>query len=360
MKDVARLAGVSTSTVSAVINNSVPVSPKRLKKVLDAMAALDYHPDEVARSLKKGRTKAVGVIVPDITNAFYPEVICGVEEAAREHGYAVLLCDSGENPKHESEHLSTLFSRRVDGVLIASCANSTAYEAIVRRRFPVVFFDRIPSAAGEDTVSTDNIQAGYIAARHLIDLGHERIAMLVGHLGLSPHRDRLEGFRKAMQEANLPIRDEYLIAGQLQVANGFEDSLRILELPTKPTAIMVSNNKLLLGLLQALDERGVSIPKDISVLGFDDYAWNRYFNPSLTAIAQPTYEIGRRAFELLLQIIDKERNLSTSKKQIRLKAELRVRNSTAPVGGHSNLKKPAYTRPLGSTAFSGRPANRKS
>ncbi len=347
MKDVARLAGVSTSTVSAVINNSVPVSPKRLKKVLDAMAALDYHPDEVARSLKKGRTKAVGVIVPDITNAFYPEVICGVEASAREHGYAVLLCDSGEDPAHETEHLSTLFSRRVDGVLVAGCANSTAYEAIVRRRFPVVFFDRIPPTATQDTVSSDNVQAGYIAARHLIDLGHERIAMLVGHLGLSPHRDRLEGFRKAMQEANLPIRDEYLIAGQLQVANGFEDSLRILALPTKPTAIMVSNNKLLLGLLQALDERRVLIPKDISVLGFDDYAWNRYFSPSLTAIAQPTYEMGRKAFELLLHILNPGENTGTPERQILLNAELRIRNSTAPVADSSKVKNPSITHPPG-------------
>ncbi len=339
MVDVARLAGVSTSTVSAVINNSVPVSAARTKKVLDAMAALDYHPDEIARSLKKGRTKAVGVIVPDITNAFYPEVICGVEAAARQHGYAVLLCDSGEDPANENEHLSTLFSRRVDGVLVASCANSTAYEAIVRRRFPVVFFDRIPPTAMEDTVSSDNVQAGYIAARHLIELGHERISMLVGHLGLSPHRDRLEGFRKAMQEANLPIRDEFLIAGQLQVENGFEDSMRMLSLSVKPTAIMVSNNKLLLGLLEALDQRGILIPKEMSVLGFDDYPWNKHFNPSLTAIAQPTYEMGRRAFELLLQIINKDENLGRAERQVRLSAELRIRNSTAAIAGVSKTKK---------------------
>ena len=305
--------------------------PTAQKKVLDAMAALDYHPDEVARSLKKGRTKAVGVIVPDITNAFYPEFVCGVEECAREHGYAVLLCDSSENPASENEHLSTLFSRRVDGVLIATCAKSTAYEAIVRRRFPVVFYDRIPSAVREYTVSTDNVNAGYIAAKHLISLGHERIAMLVGDLGLSPHADRLEGFRKAMQEANLAIRDESLIAGQIQVSNGFQDSMRMLELRTKPTAIMVSNNKLLLGLLQALEEHQVSIPKDISVLGFDDYTWNKYFNPSLTAIAQPTYEMGRKAFQLLLQIVEREKYPEISQPNIRLNAELRIRNSTAPI-----------------------------
>ena len=253
MKDVARLAGVSTSTVSAVmINTSVPVSAHRKKKVLDAMAALDYHPDEVARSLKKGRTKAVGVIVPDITNAFYPEFVCGVEECAREHGYAVLLCDSSENPAFENEHVIRCFR---DGwiALIATCANSTAYEAIVRRHSSDLY-DRFPSAVREYTVCTDNVNAGYIAANHLISLGHERIAMLVGNLGLSPHADRLEGFRIAMQEANLAIRDEFLIAGQMQVSNGFQDGMRMLELRTKPTAIMVSNNKFFLGLLQALEE----------------------------------------------------------------------------------------------------------
>jgi LacI family transcriptional regulator len=330
MRDVARLAGVSTSTVSAVINDSVPVTPERKNRVLSAMEALDYHPDEVARSLKKGRTKAIGVIVPDITNAFYPEVIRGLEAAAREHGYAVLLCDSTEDPANEHDHLSTLFARRVDGVILACCASSTAYEAIVRRRFPVVFVDRLPEALTEGSVSTDNIGAGHMATRHLIDLGHKRIAMLVGHLGLSPHRDRLEGFRKAMQEANLPIRDEYLISGQVQMTHGFDATLQVLNLHEMPTAIMASNNKLLLGLLQALNERSIQIPKQLSILGFDDYAWNKYFSPTLTAVAQSTNEMGRRAFELLLRIIEREPGQELPEKQIRLSAELRIRTSTAP------------------------------
>jgi LacI family transcriptional regulator len=335
MRDVARLAGVSTSTVSAVINDAVPVTPERKNRVLSAMEALDYHPDEVARSLKKGRTKAIGVIVPDITNAFYPEVIQGLEAAAREHGYAVLLCDSIEDPALENDHLSTLFARRVDGVILACCANSTAYEAIVRRRFPVVFVDRLPESLAEGSVTTDNVEAGHRAARHLIDLGHKRIAMLVGHLGLSPHRDRLEGFRKAMQEANLPIRDEYLITGQVQMTNGFDATLQVLNLREKPTAIMASNNKLLLGLLQALDEKAIQIPNQLSVLGFDDYAWNKHFSPKLTAVAQATNEMGRQAFELLLRIIAREPGQELKGKQIRLPAELKIRASTAPPSAES-------------------------
>ena len=164
MREVARLAGVSTSTVSAVINQTVPVSSKRKKKVLDAMAALDYHPDAVARSLKTGKTNVIGVVVPDITNAFYPEVVRGIEEAAQAAGYSVLLCDSNEDPKIEDRHLANLFSRRVDGVLLACCADSKAYNTMVQRRFPMVFVDRLPNSAVEGTVSTDNVQAGYIAA----------------------------------------------------------------------------------------------------------------------------------------------------------------------------------------------------
>lgn len=330
MRDVARLAGVSTSTVSAVINGTVPVSTKRKARVLEAMTALDYHADAVARSLKTGKTNVIGIVVPDITNAFYPEVVRGVEEAARSSGYSVLLCDSSEDPQMEERHLATLSSRRVDGVLLACCANSTASDRIVRHRFPMVFVDRVPLGLAERTVSTDNIQAGYAAAKHLIDLGHERIAIVAGHLGLSPHRDRLEGFRKAMQESNAPIRNEYLVSGGVQIEDGLNDSLGLLNLPTPPTAIMVSNNKLLLGVLQALDEKRIAVPQQLSLIGFDDYIWNKYFSPSLTAVAQSTYEMGKRSFELLLQSINRSKNQELPEKHILLTAELRVRKSTAP------------------------------
>lgn len=247
MRDVARLAGVSTSTVSAVINESVSVSAKRKERVLAAMSALDYQPDAIARSLKTGRSNAIGVIVPDITNTFYPEVIRAVELAAQAAGYSVLLCDSNEDRTAEERHLSALFSRRVDGVILACCANSRASELTARRHIPVIFIDRLPASAAVNSVCTDNVAAGQLATEHLIKLGHKRIGMLAGHLGLSPHHDRLEGFRKAMQEAHLPILDEYLIEGNVQVEDGVEAGHRLLGLPDPPTAILASNNNLLLG-----------------------------------------------------------------------------------------------------------------
>lgn len=329
MRDVARLAGVSTSTVSAVLNGTVPVSPERKKRVLEAMAALDYHPDAIARSLKTGKSNVLGIVVPDITNAFYPEVVRGAEEAAQSAGYSVLLCDSNENPQTEERHLATLFSRRVDGVLLASCVNSIAYQTMVNRRFPMVFVDRLPPAMVDGTVSTDNVQAGYLAAKHLIDLGHERIGMVVGHLGLSPHRDRLEGFRKAMQESHFPILDECLISGGVQIEDGLAAGHRLLDLAVPPTALMVSNNTLMLGILQALEEKKISVPRQLSVVGFDDYIWNRYFNPSLTSVAQRTHEMGKKSVELLLGIINGRENEPLPEMHIRLNAELRIRNSTS-------------------------------
>jgi LacI family transcriptional regulator len=328
MRDVARLAGVSTSTVSAVINDSVAVSTQRKARVVAAMSALDYHPDAIARSLKTGRSNAIGVIVPDITNTFYPEVIRSVELSAQAAGYSVLLCDSNEDRTVEERHLSALFSRRVDGVILACCASSRANELTARRGTPVIFIDRLPASAAINSVSADNVAAGQLAAQHLIELGHKRIGMLAGHLALSPHHDRLEGFRKAMQAAHLPILDEYLIAGNVQVEDGIAAGRCLLDLPQPPTAVLASNNKLLLGLLQAVEERNIAIPKDLSVLGFDDYLWNMHFNPRLTAVAQPTAEIGRKSFELLQQLMQNPQEDAVPM-HVLIPAELRVRSSTA-------------------------------
>jgi DNA-binding LacI/PurR family transcriptional regulator len=329
MRDVARLAGVSTATVSGVINCAATVSPERRSRVEMAMLALDYQPDAIARSLKTGKSNTIGIIVPDITNAFYPEVIRGAEEAALESGYSVLLCDSSENSQIEERHLSVLVSRRVDGILLVTSINSRAHEKIARQSVPIVFVDHLPPVTTAHTVCTDNVQAGQLAAEHLIHLGHRRIGMIAGSLTLSSHRDRLEGFRKAMQENHLPIFDEHLICGDAHVEDGLAAGHRLLDLSSPPTAIMATTYKLLLGLLQAADERGVVIPNELSVLGFDDYLWNRHFNPTLTAVAQTTHEMGKRSFELLRQLIQNPTEETTKPMHVLLPAELRVRKSTA-------------------------------
>jgi len=330
MRDVARLAGVSVATVSAVINASATVSEVRSKRVREAMEALDYYPDQVARSLKVGRTNVVGMVVPDITNIFFPQLIRGTEDAARQNGYSVILCDSNEDPEEERRHLDTLFSRRVDGVLIACSDPAAGYEHLMRRRFPIVFVDRIPRGTIHAGVSTDNVEAGLRATNHLIELGHERIAFITGHLGHSPHYGRLEGFRKAMQAKGLPIRDEFLREGDLEIETGRRLGLELLSLNPRPTAIITSNNRMLLGLTGAFTELGIPCPAGVSVVGFDDSVWTEHFSPGLTVMAQPAFEIGKAAFAMLLSRMQPADGEVSNDPGLRLfPAELRLRGSTA-------------------------------
>lgn len=336
MRDVARLAGVSIATVSAVINGTARVSPALTQRVQKAMEALDYHPDQVARSLKVGKTHVIGMIIPDVTNEFFPAVMDGVEDVARQHDYSVMLCNSNEDPEQEQRHLNTLFSRRVDGVLLACADPSSAYDRLVRRRFPIVFVDRIPQGAKCCAVSTDNAGAAHMAVRHLIDLGHERIAIVGGPTVLSPFVGRLEGFRRAMQEAHLAIRDEYVKETTSRVEAGHIAALELLRLPEPPTAVFASNNKLLLGLVRAIFELGLTIPRQLSVVGFDDFPGAEYFNPALTAVAQPMHELGRTAMQLLLGMMEDDTARDRADSEIvLLKGELRIRQSTAPPGGVS-------------------------
>lgn len=330
IQDVARLANVSVATVSAVINASAVVSPARAKSVRDAMEALDYHPDQVARSLKTGKTHAIGMVIPDITNPFYPEVMRGAEEAAERAGYSIIFCNANENPEQERRGLQTLISRRVDGALIACCGNSLAsYETVSRRGIPAVFLDRFPDNVNAARISTDNFKAGHVATRHLIELGHERIAIVAGRMQLSPHVQRVEGFRKAMQEAGLPVRDEYFRTGSLSSETGYEIGMELLALERRPTAIFSTNNKTLLGLVRALGELQVACPGEISILGFDDFAWTENFRPKITTVVQPAQDLGRRAIEMLIhQIETKEQDDARVYEPVLLEAELRVREST--------------------------------
>lgn len=327
MRDVARLADVAVSTVSALINGAPKVSQARADRIRRAMRELDYHPDQIARSLKVGRTHTIGVVIPDITNAFYPSVFRGIEDAARSAGYGVLLCNSNESAEQEQLQLSMLISRRVDGVILACSSGSNAHSETSQSRVPLVFVDRISEKVLGGAVCTDNAEAARVATRHLIDLGHRRIALLAGDLTLSPHAERLGGFRQAMRKAGLAIRDEYLCPGGAQVADTRRSAGSLLETSAPPTAIIASNSKLLLGLLHAVRERDINVPRDLSILTFDEAEWSEYLDPPITAMVQPAYDMGRRAFEFL-----KDRIVSAvaggTDRVMRLPAKLHVRGST--------------------------------
>jgi LacI family transcriptional regulator, galactose operon repressor len=329
--DVARLAGVSIATVSAVVNKKGRVSPELTRRVQKALQALDYQPHRLARSLKVQRTSTVGIVIPDVTNLFFAEVVRGVENEARGYGYSIILCDSNDDRQQELTNLDTLYSWRVDGVLLAPADGQAGYDRLDRRRFPVVFLDRIPPGYTGPAVTTDNFDGAYQATRHLITLGHTRLATIVGRLDLSNARDRLEGFRKALQEAGLPLHDQYLQEGDFQLASGYRCGLHLLRLPTPPTAIFSCSNKMTLGLMSAVNELGIRCPEEVSILGFDDFDWAAYFSPRLTTVAQPTHEIGKQAMRMLIREIQEAGRPETNGQSgiVVLKPELIIRDSTA-------------------------------
>jgi LacI family transcriptional regulator len=339
IRDVARLAGVSVATVSAVINGKGWVSERLAHRVQNAVRALNYHPDHVARSLRLRQTRTIGTVMPQIESPFFTEVLRGVEDVACRGGYSVLICNSRGDASQEKNHLTNLLSRRVDGILLASADPHFAYHWISSRHCPLVLFDRIPGGFKGTVVTTDSVKASFQATNHLISLGHRRIATVAGPPGISTSTERTEGFRKAMGEAGLPIPDEYLMCGRFRVDGGYQCALELIRLPRPPTAIFSMNYEMALGVMRALAEARIECPRQVSLLGFDDFvagiddfSWATLLSPKLTTVAQPSYELGRKAMELLLKKIVgcKSGQEDLEDGIVRLPAELRIRESTAP------------------------------
>lgn len=338
MRDVARLAGVSVATVSAVANGKQVVSPPLVKRVQDAMRALDYHPDQVARSLKVRRTTTIGVVIPDFSSSFFVDVVRGAEDAVRTSGYSLLLCNSNDDSAQEQRHIRLLLSRRVDGILLASTGPYSAGNHHARSTTPTVLFDRVPHDYRGPAVMINNQEAAYEATQHLIRLGHANIAFIAGRLEVSTGSDRAEGFRQALADAHLALPTQYFKRGDFTTEGGYRGGLELLRLDEPPTAILSSSGAMTIGLLRAIQELGVRCPQQVSILGFDEpapdtfgFSFGTLLKPQLTVVAQPGYEMGKRAARMLLEMLSDEEGgeASSGERVVTLKAEIRIRNSTA-------------------------------
>jgi LacI family transcriptional regulator len=329
IRDVARLARVSIATVSAVLTAKKPVSADLRGRIEEAMRALDYYPDHVARSLKMGSTNVVGMVIPDVSNPFFTELMRGAEEEARRCGISVMLSNTDGDPAIEHMQLNRLLARRVDGILLSWADSFAPWERLERHKIPFVFLDRVPLGFKGAAVVLDNCAAAAEATRYLIGLGHRRIAIIAGSQKVSPGIARLEGFRVAMESAQLTVRQQYVRYGDFSIDGGYQAGLELIALPSAPTAIVSCNNKMTLGLMRAMAEQRVACPMAISVLGFDDFEWSANFSPRLTTMGQPTRAMGRKAMEMLLdQVKGTEQYVSPG--TITFKGELNIRDSTAP------------------------------
>lgn len=307
MADVARSAGVSVATVSHVLNDTRPVLPHTRQAVLEAVEELGYTPNTLARSLVTSRTRSIGLAVSAISNPYFTEILQGVEAAALEHGYSLLIADPHDDPEHERKVVQLLHERRVDGMIVAPSADPHELVAyLTRHDVPAVFLDRVVDSPGNhtqrfDQVCADSAEPTAQLVTHLAGLGHRRIALVAGRPGLSTTGERITGYRHGLAAAGFPYDERLVVHGDSESAGGERATAALLSLAAPPTALVTANNAMTIGALRALRERGLSVPDDIALCCFDDFAWADLFTPRLTAIAQPSREIGAQAVRVLLE-----------------------------------------------------------
>ncbi|MEU6572864.1 LacI family DNA-binding transcriptional regulator [Streptomyces sp. NPDC046805] len=309
MADVARSAGVSVATVSHVLNGTRPVLPDTRQAVLDAIDELGYTPNTLARSLVTSRTRSIGLAVSAISNPYFTEILQGVEAAALEQGYSLLIADPHDDPEHERKVVQLLHERRVDGMIVTPSADPRALVAYLgRHAVPTVFLDRVPdlrAAHGDalprfDQVCAESTEPMAQLVTHLAGRGHRRIGLVAGLPGLSTTRERLTGYRDGLAMSGLAHDERLVVPGNSTAAGAEQATASLLSLASPPTALITANNTMALGVLRTLRERGLSVPDDIALCCFDDFAWADLFSPRLTAVAQPSREIGARAVHVLL------------------------------------------------------------
>lgn len=301
IKDVAKLAGVSTTTVSHVINQTRFVAEDTRKAVLEAVQVLNYSPSAVARSLKVNTTKSIGMIITTSEAPYFAEIVLAVERHCYEQGYSLFLCNTQNDTVKIQNHLDMLVKKRVDGVLVM-CSEYTkdSLELFADINLPMVVMDWGRQNEKSDRIVDNSFQGGYLATKHLIENGHTAIGVIAGHLNKTISKARFEGFEKAMKEANLPIREEWIFEGDFEPEDGFEQMNNLLRLADLPTAVFCFSDTIALGAISALSERGKFVPQDMSIIGYDDIHSSRFYSPPLTTIHQSKSRLGVKALELLL------------------------------------------------------------
>lgn len=310
IRDVAKEAGVSISTVSRVLNNEDIVNEETKKKVLEATEKLNYSPNLMARSLITKSTRLLGLIVPDITNPFFPELAKGVEITAHYYGYNVILCNTEANIQSENKYVEMLLQHRIDGLIFMVFSKELeAQLKKLRPQLPIVLGELPSNDTRFDAVYTDNVLGARLAVKHLISLGHQRIAIVTGPLWLKSSQDKLQGYRNALLESILNYDPELVRESNSRLEGGYEAINQLMELPEhqRPTAVVFGNDLMAIGAMKALDEIGVKIPDDMAVVGYDDIPLASYSHPPLTTIAQPKFELGRLTLELLLDKIEQKK-----------------------------------------------------
>jgi DNA-binding LacI/PurR family transcriptional regulator len=330
MNDIAKMARVSLGTVSNVLNNSAVVRDSLRKRVLDAVKATGYQPSQLARGLRRVKTNVIGMIIPDITNPFFPAVVRGAEDVAFSNGYRLILCNTDNDHSKELVHLNELRTYLPAGLIVipSNFSDLTAQAESYREAGTgVVCIDRLPKDWRGDTVTADNEAGAYNATRYLLRMQHTRLAVITGPMHLTNAKQRLGGFRRALKEAKLRLAPEYVQMTTFDKQGGYSKALVLLRLIPRPTAIFAGNDMIALGALLAIREAGLRCPHDISIMGFDDLDLAETTNPALSSVSQSGYQLGTMAASILLDRIQGDTGPA---KHIVLETSLKLRDSIAP------------------------------
>jgi LacI family transcriptional regulator len=328
IKDVAAEAGVSVATVSRVLNRHPSVSAGARERVLAAVEALGYRPNAVARSLRTDTTRTLGLVISDVMNPYFTELARSVEEEARALGYSVIIGNADERPELQDHHVTTLLDRRIDGLLVSPTdGGSPRMIEAARGGTPMVFVDRWIPGVDVPVVRSDGRDAVRDLVAHLHGLGHRRLAIIAGPAATTTGRERVDAFRAALGEFGLSLPDEYIGQGDFQADSGRRVTEGFLDLPEPPEVVFAADNLMALGALDAVRARGLRVPEDVALAAFDDIPWFVHTDPPVTAIAQPTGELGRAAVRALVDRIAGRRPESVA-----LPARLVVRRSCGAPG----------------------------
>jgi LacI family transcriptional regulator, repressor for deo operon, udp, cdd, tsx, nupC, and nupG len=330
MKDVARLAGVSTATISRTLMTPDKVRDDTRERVLAAIERIGYTPNALARNLRQMRTSTVILMVRQIVNPFYLEIFRGVESAARSLGYNVLMSNAENSPEREREYFDMIRQRRADGIILATGKLPAGHRRAGAELPPLVVVSEYLPGSGLPTVRVDNIIAAQSAVEHLLELGHRRIAHITGPLPEVLSRDRLKGYRRALERFGIEPVERLVARGDYTTASGFAAARALLRGRHPPSAIFAANDEMAMGAIKAARARGLAVPQQLSVVGFDDIAMASAWDPALTTVAQPCEEMGSRAMILLSGILGGDQRCDV---QICLDTTLVVRESTAPKQG---------------------------
>jgi len=330
IRDVAKKAEVSTATVSRVLGNYPGVREKTKKKVLKAVAELNYEINAVARNLRQKKTNSIGIIVGNVLSQFYSVIAKSVEDTNNKFGYNTILCNGDENPEKELNYLKVLKSNRVDGIILTPTGKNSEYvQHLINSKTKVVLLDRLIEGVDCDAVLVDNATGAYQAVKHLIEQGYRKIGIVNGYLDRTTGVERLRGYLQAIEEAGIAKDDSLIKIGDFKKESGEELTKELLEQPNRPEAIFTTNIDMSIGALIAIKEMGLTIPKDIAIVCFDDSDWALILEPPITVIRQPVYQLGSTAAELLIKNIENKEDNSEHKPTIvTLNTELIIRNST--------------------------------